>query len=279
MQPDCRRSGFICGHALRRQAGDETGGTSPEPAVASDGGRSQPIEARPSGAATIVSGPLRTTTAPGSGAPRASASSFDRRSTHFDAGNNRANSPSCGVTIVAGRSRPISAASLRRRRQSSSARRRRAPSSAARAGRSAPPRQARASPRRRPPPARARRSRAGRRAALEAGRPAKGATITAVEMRRIGRDGVDRARDGRTPPRRAVPHAPRAWMRPCDGPGRRRSAPRRAYICARRRSSRGGAARQIAGALTNAFARSRQDASLKADVGEADGRTARCPAQ
>ena len=37
---------------------------SPEPAVASVGGRSQPIAARPSGAATTVSAPLRTTTAP-----------------------------------------------------------------------------------------------------------------------------------------------------------------------------------------------------------------------
>ncbi len=102
VQPD-RRGGRLEGrHALRREAGDEPVSTSPEPAVASVGGRSQPIAARPSGAATTVSAPLRTTTAPVSqAAARARASLSSSARTPSAAANSRANSPSCGVMTAA----------------------------------------------------------------------------------------------------------------------------------------------------------------------------------
>ena len=76
--------------------------TSPEPAVASQGGAFSVIEARPSGAATTVSEPFSSTTAPDvCGRRRAR----DHILMHFQPLvrsdlNKRANSPSCGVSTV-----------------------------------------------------------------------------------------------------------------------------------------------------------------------------------
>ncbi len=74
--------------------------TSPEPAVASQGGALSAIAARPSGAATTVSGPLSKTTAPEISAARRARSSFEGDSS-ARALNKRLNSPSCGVITVA----------------------------------------------------------------------------------------------------------------------------------------------------------------------------------
>ena len=72
--------------------------------MASVGGRSKPIAARPSGAATTVSAPLRTTTAfSAAAAARARASLLGCPRISGRPRNSRANSPSCGVTIVARR--------------------------------------------------------------------------------------------------------------------------------------------------------------------------------
>ena len=67
------KAGMRC--ANRPQASPAS--TSPEPAVASVGGRSKPIAARPSGAATTVSAPLSTTTAPSAAAAARARASFD----------------------------------------------------------------------------------------------------------------------------------------------------------------------------------------------------------
>ena len=61
VQPNRRRSRLEARHALRQQPGDQPASTSPEPAVASQGGALSAIAARPSGAATTVSGPLSST--------------------------------------------------------------------------------------------------------------------------------------------------------------------------------------------------------------------------
>jgi hypothetical protein len=57
MQPDRRRSGLEARHALGEAAAANPASTSPDPAVASQGGALSAIAARPSGAATTVSGP------------------------------------------------------------------------------------------------------------------------------------------------------------------------------------------------------------------------------
>src|SRR3569623_1155674 len=75
--------------------------TSPAPAVASHGGALSAIEARPSGDATTVSAPLISTTACDSCAARRARSSFESAWTLFARDeNNRANSPSCGVSTA-----------------------------------------------------------------------------------------------------------------------------------------------------------------------------------
>src|SRR5262249_61136948 len=59
-----------------RQAAAIPASTSPDPAVASQGGALSAIAARPSGAATTVSGPLSRTTAPAFSAAAGAPSSF-----------------------------------------------------------------------------------------------------------------------------------------------------------------------------------------------------------
>ena len=64
VQPGAGAGGFPRRHALRQQPADQPASTSPAPAVASQGGAVSLIAARPSGAATIVSAPFSSTTAP-----------------------------------------------------------------------------------------------------------------------------------------------------------------------------------------------------------------------
>ena len=67
--------------------------TSPEPAVASQGGAFSLMAARPSGAAITVSGPLSSTTAPDALAAARASLDFDQFSASDHILNKRANSP------------------------------------------------------------------------------------------------------------------------------------------------------------------------------------------
>ena len=64
VQPDGGGGGFERRMPCAARPETRPASTSPEPAVASQGGRSKPMVARPSGAATTVSAPLINTTAP-----------------------------------------------------------------------------------------------------------------------------------------------------------------------------------------------------------------------
>ncbi len=83
--------------------------TSPEPAVASQGGAFAAMAARPSGAATTVSAPLSTTTAPASCEASWHSLSFCLTGAFCPfVLKIRANSPSCGVRIAGDSSRLFS---------------------------------------------------------------------------------------------------------------------------------------------------------------------------
>ena len=64
MQPDRRAAASKPGMPWARQPAANPASTSPDPAVASQGGALSAIAARPSGAATTVSGPFSSTIAP-----------------------------------------------------------------------------------------------------------------------------------------------------------------------------------------------------------------------
>ena len=88
--------------------------TSPAPAVASQGGALEAMVARPSGAATTVSGPLSSTTAPLRAAAARTRSSFERLGCLLLISlNNRGNSPSCGVSTTCGSGEALIASNRR----------------------------------------------------------------------------------------------------------------------------------------------------------------------
>src|ERR1051325_2857550 len=85
--------------------------TSPEPAVASQGGAFSVMEARPCGVAATVSEPFSSTIAPEAAAAALARSHFDVISVACDISlNNRANSPWCGVSTVGEPTRALIAA-------------------------------------------------------------------------------------------------------------------------------------------------------------------------
>ena len=108
VQPDRGAGGLEGRHALGQQARPtKPASTSPEPAVASQGGAFSVIAARPSGAATTVSAPLSSTTAPDAAAARALLEFRSTSDLRPDPLNNRANSPSCGVSTVGAAARAL----------------------------------------------------------------------------------------------------------------------------------------------------------------------------